>query len=137
MFALLLFSACASTPTGPTIAVMPPDGKPLGMFEDDDTSCRNFADKQVAGEAAHANWMQFALAGGGTLLGAGPCAATGSGQGAAVGAGAGALGGTAVGAIPATEAQATIQERYNIAYRQCMTTRGNQVPGYQQERGRS
>ena len=46
------------------------------------------------------------------------------------GAGAGALGGTAVGAGPAQGAQASLQQRYNLAYAQCMYSRGNQVPGF-------
>jgi hypothetical protein len=130
--ALLLISAGVSTPTGPTVAVMPPYGKPLGMFQDDDTVCRPFASVQVEGEAAHANWMHAAIAGGGTLLGAGLGAAIGGGQGA----GAGALGGTAISAIPSSRAQTTIQDRYDIVYDQCMFTRGNPVPGFQQLRVR-
>ena len=127
--ALLVVGACASTPTGPTVRVMPPDGKPLGMFEDDDTVCRHHAAEQVAGQAEHANWMQVAVAGGGTLLGAGLGAAIGGGQGAAIGAGAGALGGTAVSAIPSGKAQGTIQSQYDNSYAQCMYSRGNEVAG--------
>jgi hypothetical protein len=35
-----------------------------------------------------------------------------------------------VGAAPAAQAQQTLQQRYDIAYTQCMYARGNQVPGY-------
>ncbi|HEY0185270.1 MAG TPA: glycine zipper family protein, partial [Rhodopila sp.] len=66
-----------------------------------------------------------------TLLGAGLGAAIGGGRGAAIGAGAGALGGTAIGAGPSQNAQYSLQQRYDLAYAQCMYSRGNQVPGYQ------
>jgi hypothetical protein len=134
--ALLLVTACASTPSGPTVAVMPPSGKPLGMFQDDDTVCRHYAAGQVDGDAAHANWMQTAVGAGGMILGAGLGAAIGGGHGAAIGAGAGALGGAAVGAVPAGKAQASLQERYDVAFSQCMVTRGNHVPSLQQALGR-
>ena len=128
--ALLVVGACASTPRGPTVRVMPPDGKPIGMFEDDDTVCRHHAAEQVAGQAEHVNWMQPAMAGGGTFLGAGLGAAIGGGHRAAIGAGAGALGGTAVGAIPSGKAQGTIQSQYDNSYAQCMYSRGNEVAGF-------
>jgi hypothetical protein len=54
----------------------------------------------------------------------------GGGRGAAIGAGAGALGGTAVGGSQAERTEFSLQRRYDIAYQQCMYSRGNQVPGY-------
>ncbi len=75
--------------------------------------------------------MQVGTAVIGTLLGAGLGAAVGGGRGAAIGAGAGALGGTLVGAGPSQQANYSLQQRYDLAYSQCMYTRGNQVPGYQ------
>ena len=128
----LILSACASTPTGPTVAVMPPRDKPFAMFQDDDIVCKHFASAQVDGEAVHENWIQVAIAGGGTLLGAGLGAAIGGGHGAAIGAGAGAMGGTAIGAVPYAKTQTTIQGKYDIAYGQCMSSRGNDVPSFQQ-----
>jgi hypothetical protein len=50
---------------------MPAPHKSLAAFSDDDTICKHYASAQVDGEAAHQNWMQAAIAGGGTLLGAG------------------------------------------------------------------
>ena len=38
--------------------------------------------------------------------------------------------GTAIGAGPASQAQYSLQDRYNLAYAQCMYAKGNQVPGY-------
>jgi hypothetical protein len=128
---VLLLSACASEPLGPTVAVMPAPGKPFDVFQGDQAVCKDFASSQVAGGAQSANNRQVGTAVVGTLLGAGLGAAIGGGRGAAIGAGAGALGGTAVGAGPAEGAQYSLQQRYDLAYSQCMYSRGNQVPGYQ------
>ena len=50
--------------------------------------------------------------------------------GAAFGAATGTLIGTGVASGNAAWAQMTIQQRYNIAYMQCMYAKGNQVPGF-------
>jgi hypothetical protein len=136
--ALTALSGCAAPPLGPTVAVMPGPNKPFDVFQTDQAVCRQFADQQVGGpEAANQTGTNQTLlgAGVGTLLGAGLGAAIGAaggnaGAGAAIGAGAGALGGTAVGASNAQNTQYSLQQRYDIAYQQCMYSRGNQVPGY-------
>jgi hypothetical protein len=128
--ALLLLDACVQKPMGPSVAVMPAPNKPYPVFQQDDGYCRQVADQSVAGQAESANNQAIGTAVIGTALGAGLGAAIGGGRGAAIGAGAGALGGTAVASGPANAAQYTIQQRYDIAYSQCMYSRGNQVPGY-------
>jgi hypothetical protein len=128
---VLLLGACASQPLGPTVAVMPAPGKPFDVFQSDQAVCKQFAASEDTGGAQQANNRQVGTAVVGTLLGAGLGAAIGGGRGAAIGAGAGALGGTAVGAGPAGRAQYSLQQRYDLAYSQCMYSRGNQVPGYQ------
>ena len=127
---LLLLNACASEPMGPTVGVMPAPGKSFNVFQGDQALCKQYASSEVQGGSQQANNRQVGTAIVGTLLGAGLGAAVGGGRGAAIGAGAGALGGTAVGAGPATQAQGSLQQRYNLAYSQCMYSRGNQVPGY-------
>jgi uncharacterized protein YcfJ len=127
---MLLLDGCVSQPMGPTVAVMPAPGKPFDAFQQDQAICKQFADQQVQGGAQSANNQQVGTAVVGTLLGAGLGAAIGGGRGAAIGAGAGALGGTAVGAGPAQQSQYSLQQRYDLAYSQCMYSRGNQVPGY-------
>ena len=127
---LLLLNACASEPMGPTIGVMPAPGKPFDVFQSDQALCKQYASNEVQGGAQSANNRQIGTAVLGTLLGAGLGAAIGGGRGAGIGAGAGALGGTAVGAGPAAQAQGSLQQRYNLAYSQCMYSRGNQVPGF-------
>jgi hypothetical protein len=130
LVSMLLLNACASEPMGPTIQVLPRDGKPFSVFQSDDAICRQFASGQVQGGAEQANNRQVGTAVIGTLLGAGLGAAIGGGRGAAIGAGAGVLGGTAVGAGPSERAQYSLQERYNTAYAQCMYSHGNQIPGF-------
>ena len=49
-------------------------------------------------------------------------------QGAATGAGVGLITGTAFGTGLASEAQVSVQRRYDIAYEQCMYAEGNQFP---------
>ncbi|HLI20297.1 MAG TPA: YMGG-like glycine zipper-containing protein [Stellaceae bacterium] len=133
--ALLALTSCAAPPLGPTVAVMPGPNKPFDAFQTDQAVCKQFAEEQVGGpNAANETGTNQTLigAGVGTLLGAGLGAAIGGGRGAAIGAGAGALGGTAVGASQAEKSGMSVQRRYDIAYSQCMYSRGNQVPGYVQ-----
>jgi uncharacterized protein YcfJ len=129
---MLLLAGCAETPMGPTVMVMPPPGKPLDVFATDQAVCRQFAEQSVAGQAQNANNRAVGAAALTTVLGAGLGAAIGGGRGAAIGAGAGALGGTGIGASTSSNAQMSIQDQYNIAYAQCMFSRGNQVPGFRQ-----
>src|SRR5262249_7944626 len=86
--------------------------------------------QMVAGGASAANNQAVGTAAVGTVLGAGLGAAAGGGPGAAIGAASGALAGTAVAAGPAYADQAGLQQRYNLAYSQCMYAKGNQVPGF-------
>ena len=125
-----LLAGCAQPPLGPTVAVMPAANKPFPVFQQEDGYCRQFAQQQTAGTAEAANNSQVGTAIIGTVLGAGLGAAIGGGRGAAIGAGAGALGGTAVGANQAERGTYSAQQRYNIAYTQCMYSYGNQVQGY-------
>jgi outer membrane lipoprotein SlyB len=123
----LLLVSCASTPMGPTVRALPPQGKPFENFQVDQNSCKQYAADQVRGQADEANSTGLLEGIGGTVLGAGLGAAIGGGQGAAIGAGAGALGGTAVGASTSSNQQRGIQKQYNDAYVQCMVAKGNQI----------
>ena len=44
---LASLAACVSAPTGPTVAVMPREGKPFDLFQQEDLYCRNFAANSV------------------------------------------------------------------------------------------
>ena len=43
----ILLTACVSSPTGPTITIMPREGKSFEEFKRDDDECRSFASKSV------------------------------------------------------------------------------------------
>src|SRR5580700_7462743 len=95
---LSLLAGCASPPLGPSVAVLPPPGKPFDVFAQEQGSCKQYADGQVAGQAQTANNQAVGGAVLGTVLGAGLGAAIGGGRGAAIGAASGAVVGTGVGA---------------------------------------
>jgi hypothetical protein len=132
---LFLLGACAvEAPAGPSVPVMPGDGKSLSQFQQDDATCRQFATQQTGGASPGAAANQSAI--GGAAIGTGLGAATGAligaaagnpAAGAAIGAGAGLLTGSAVGANNAAASADNIQQRYDIAYQQCMTTTGNKT----------
>lgn len=125
--ALTLLSACATEPEGPTVPVMPGPNKTFAQFQRDDAGCQDFASSRVAGSAERANNRALTTGILGTALGAGLGAAVGGGRGAGVGAASGAVVGGAVGASGSERAQYSLQDRYNIAYVQCMTSKGHRV----------
>ena len=127
---LASLGGCVSQPIGPTITVLPAPNKPFDIFAAEDAYCRDFARMQIAGAPDQANSQVVGSAIIGTLLGAGLGAALGGGRGAAIGAASGTLIGTGTGSSGGAWAQMTVQQRYNVAYMQCMYAKGNQVPGY-------
>jgi uncharacterized protein YcfJ len=131
----LLASACATQPMGPRVSVMPGPNKPFDAFRQDQAVCTQYAQQSVGGEAQQANNQAVGSAVLGTVLGAGLGAAVGGGRGAAIGAASGAVVGTSVGANGSARSQYGIQRQYDIAYSQCMYSRGDQVPGYQPQGG--
>ena len=124
--------ACVSAPTGPTVAVMPRQGKPFEVFQQEDQQCREFAANavKVTSNAALKDGATSALVG--AALGAAAGAVIGGGSHANVGTGAGVgmLGGAGLGAMNAAGKENQAQAQYNIAYEQCMYAKGNQVPSY-------
>lgn len=128
--ALLVLAGCASRPTGPTIAVMPGPSKPFELFQQDQIICKDYASTEVSGDSDRANKRALGAAAIGTVLGAGLGAAVDDGHGAAIGAASGAAVGTGIGMGASADQNLTIQQRYDIAYSQCMYAKGNQVPGY-------
>ncbi len=130
----VLLTACVKLPTGPNVMVLPGNGKDFDQFQADDARCRQWALQQTGTTTTQAG-TDNAVSGAavGTVLGAASGAAIGAASGnaaagAAVGSGVGLVGGTAVGANQAAVAQWTIQQRYDIAYMQCMYAKGNQIP---------
>ena len=121
-------SACVPAKMGPTVQVMPGTGKSFDTFKADQAACEQYADDQVAAARKEANQQAVGTALVGTALGAGLGAAAGD---AGVGAAAGAVAGTGVAAANAQGAAQTIQQRYDIAFSQCMYAKGDLVPGYE------
>jgi len=133
--ALLVLSGCATLPTGPSVRVLPGQGKTFEQFQADDAVCRQWADQSIGispQEAVNRNTAAGAVVG--TAIGAGLGAAVGAaagnpGAGAAIGAGSGLLVGTASGASAGQVYGYEAQRRYDNTYIQCMYAKGNQVPG--------
>jgi hypothetical protein len=129
--ATLLAGCAAQIPAGPTVAVMPAPYKPFDVFVQDENICRQFAVNTVAPQAQASQNQAVTTAAAGTVLGAATGALIGrNASGAGVGAGIGLLGGSMYGGGQAEQTEAYLQYRYNVAYEQCMYSRGNQVPGF-------
>jgi hypothetical protein len=131
---LCSLSACAvDAPTGPSVPVAPGTGKTLGQFQQDDATCRQFAQQQTGiSPGAAANQAGVGSAVVGTLVGAGVGALIGAAAGnpalgAAIGGGAGLLTGASAGVGNAAISAGAVQDRYDVAYQQCMTTTGNRT----------
>ena len=131
----LALGGCASTgPATPHVAVMPAKGKSYESFQRDDDFCQANAQRAVGyaspGEAANDSAVKSAAIGTGlgALAGAAIGSASGNlGRGAAIGAGAGLLTGALVGSNNARESGGAVQGRYDLAYAQCMRSRGHDV----------
>ena len=130
---LLTVTGCATMPQGPSVTVLPTQGKPFTQFQEEDASCRKWAEQSIGISPAEVQ-NESAVSGAaiGSLLGAGVGALIGSagghaGTGAAIGAGTGLLMGTSVGSNSGRVHGQEAQRRYDIAYSQCMASSGNQV----------
>jgi len=137
----LAVGGCVTVPTGPAVPVMPGYQKSMDQFHADDTDCRNYAYASIGGpnagqpatDAAANNAVVGAAigAGVGALIGA---ATHNAGNGAAWGAGTGLLFGSAAGSNTSGYSSYQLQRQYDVAYMQCMYSRGNQVPGHVAQR---
>jgi len=132
IYTAVMLSACASAPTGPTVAVMPREGKPFEVFQAEDQQCRTFAANSTkdTGNAALKEGITSAAVGAALGAAAGALIQGGNHANVGTGAGVGLLGGSALGAMNASGKDNQAQNQYNIAYQQCMYAKGNQVPSY-------
>jgi len=135
LLVLVVLGGCATLPTGPSVMVLPPPNKPFEQFQVEDAVCRQWAAQQI-GMSPQETYNQNTATGAvvGTAIGAGLGAAIGAasgnaGLGAAIGAGSGLLVGSASGANAGQVYGYEAQRRYDIAYQQCMYSKGNQIPG--------
>lgn len=129
--AVVVLSACAQMPSGPSVAVMPGPNKPFDVFMQEEQLCRGWAAHSVGipGHQADADRLLAS-----TVTGAVIGAIAGAMVGGDRNVGAGAALGTAIGASAGANQSATstwaAQRRYDIAYQQCMYSKGNHVPSY-------
>ena len=68
---LLAISGCVMVPTGPSVMVLPPQGKPFAQFQAEDYRCRQWARQQIGlspQEAVNQNVATGAVVG--TAIGA-------------------------------------------------------------------
>ena len=104
LLALVVFSGCATMPTGPSVLVLPAPSKPMEQFQAEDMTCRQWAEQQIGISSQDTvNRSTFSGAVVGTAIGTGVGALLGAasgnmGSGAVLGAGSGLLFGTAAGA---------------------------------------
>lgn len=129
MTGVILLSACVETPMGSTVPVMPGPNKSLASFQNDQATCRQFAQQAVSDQVQGANLRGLGTAALTTALGAGLGGAIGGGRGAGIGAASGALGGAGIGAVRSSNAQTSIQAQFDNAFAACMYSLGNRVPG--------
>ncbi len=126
----LTMTACANMPNGPSVMVLPGSSASFDQFRVDDANCQQFAIWQIGGttpnQAATNSGVTSAAVG--TALGAATGAAIGGSSGAAIGAGAGLAAGGIAGSGAASNSYYTNQRQYDVAYIQCMYSKGHRVP---------
>ena len=133
--ALFTLGGCVTMPTGPSVMVLPEQGKPFEQFQAEDTLCRQWAAQRTGlspMDTVNQNTVTSAVVGtylGGALGAAIGAAAGNPALGAAIGASSGLLMGTASGAEAGQVYGYEAQRQYDMAYQQCMYAKGNQIPG--------
>ena len=130
----LALGACATAPTAPSVMVLPGSQKSTEQFQVDSGACQQQAQALLANDAQAANNQAMTSAAIGAVVGAAAGALMGQGSynpsaAAGWGAGTGLLIGSTVGGGNSQVSSYSLQQRFDIAYMQCMYLRGNQVPG--------
>jgi hypothetical protein len=123
---LISLAGCAVAPQGPRVAIMPAPGKPLDLFAQEDQYCRSYAQQSIGPDTSNERAVGAAVVG--TILGAAlGSAMSGRHQNnTAAGAATGLVMGTAIGAGGSAAEGQNAQQRYDIAYQQCMVSKNNQ-----------
>ncbi|MDR2195355.1 MAG: lipoprotein [Gallionellaceae bacterium] len=112
--AALLAGCASSAPSGPSVVMVPGANKPLEVFTAEDNECRQYAQK-TAGDKSSFSMPAMTI---GTSFGS-----IGGGHGSVSGGGVGVTTST-----PGDTSGAENQRNYDIAYQQCMYSKGNQAP---------
>lgn len=129
--AALFLASCAEMPTGPSIAVMPGPNKPFDVFMQEDQLCRGWAAHSIGlpgHDAAAERFLASTVTG--AAIGALAGAAAGGHRNVDAGAAMGTVMGATAGANQSAVTAGNAQRRYDIAYQQCMYSKGNLVPNY-------
>jgi len=129
LLSIALLSGCTTAPMGPTALVMPAPGKPFDVFAQDQAMCKQFAGGEVDGGATMSNVKQLGTLAVSAALGGGLGEAVRGNRGAEVGGAVGAIAGGATATRGSAHDQTSLQGRYDLAYVQCMYSRGNQIAG--------
>jgi hypothetical protein len=127
---LLLLVACATTPSGPGVMVLPGSGKSFDQFRFDDFECREYAHGYAGGATPNQAGVDSGVASAavGAAVGTVAGAAIGGSRGAGVGAGVGLATGAVAGTGAAARSSYTAQQRYDMGYQQCMYAKGHKIP---------
>jgi len=125
-----LLAACTTIPDGPSTYALPGSGKSFERFRYDEGDCRQYASAQTGGRTANDAAVNSGVASAavGTAIGAVAGAAMGGSHGAAAGAGAGLMVGALAGTGTAQASGHQMQQRYDMAYGQCMYAKGHKIP---------
>jgi hypothetical protein len=129
--AAALVAGCATPPpSGPSVMVLPGSNKSFEQFRFDDNECRQYASAQIGGTTAAQAQTNSAVKSAvvGTAIGAAAGGLMGGNSGAGVGAGIGLAGGALAGTGASEASGRTLQQRYDVAYQQCMYAKGHQIP---------
>ncbi|HUJ16804.1 MAG TPA: glycine zipper family protein [Nitrospirota bacterium] len=126
---LVVATGCATVPAGPSVAATPGPGKPFDLFQQEEVTCRQYAQQQIGASPQDTiNKSTAAGAAIGGAVGAGLGALSYSGSFLVFSAITGALIGAAAGSSQGQYYGYQAQRRYDIAYQQCMYANGNMVP---------
>ena len=106
-------ASCSTAPVGPQVMVLPGSDKTLAQFEADDSACRRWAAQRIGATPSEAADTPSA-----------PNAATAP----AAGPSPEIVAGSTIGAGSGERARWSTQDRYDVAYMQCMYASGNQIP---------
>jgi hypothetical protein len=131
----LLPVACAAPlPAGPSVLAVPGKDKSFTQFQQDEGSCRDYAQGQIGPTSPSQAATQSAVGSAvvGTALGTAAGALIGStvgavGAGAAIGAASGLAVGAGVGSANAGLSAGALQQRYDFSYIQCMSAKGDNI----------
>ncbi|HXZ92104.1 MAG TPA: glycine zipper family protein [Burkholderiales bacterium] len=128
--ALALGGCVVAPPSGPSVMALPGEGRNFDQFRADDADCRQYANMQIGNGTPQQASVNSGVASAaiGTAIGAAAGALIGGHEGAAVGAGTGLLVGSTAGIGAANASGYTLQQRYDMAYTQCMYAKGDKVP---------